>query len=379
MFLFTLPAIFAAFVNRFRLVGKLILIAFFIVCMLNILLALSGGLSITKWFRLAFGSYIFVGVIFLVGYKADTAERRHLLWVILICLLMVATLFDWAALIRHGFATTFEKRMMGRRPWALVAAMLLMPAWGNVLRKYKYLLVSFWTNMIVCIMSASRIVYLILFTAMSYTIFIVHKSLAKRIGYIITAILLGGIILATPIYTRMEKRFSTAFGQDADSSVLGRLDEAESAVDAARATWKSLIIGKGFGIPWIRRYPRTGIVSKAGYTVDMPHNDYAARLLYCGLVGLFLQLLMYFAIAYYLFKAIRRARKDNADIFTQIRLHGSLLVLMDMAAFGFTGGVFYYWSNNVFEACAIGIGLADATAILSVSKMDQNDPRILIT
>jgi hypothetical protein len=39
-----------------------------------------------------------------------------------------------------------------------------------------------------------------------------------------------------------------------------------------------------------------------------------------------------------------------------------------MTAFGLTGGNFYYWTNNIFQGCVLGLGLADASEILAHTK-----------
>lgn len=369
--LLSLPAVVASLFYKNKVKGQLLLLLFLSMTLLNFLVGMANNVAFSWWIKLAFGSYIFTAMIFTVTYYARTPNQRRNLWMWLVIMLTVASFFDYLfAATTTGIAEAWEERNIGGSPWPTVAAMLLLPALGKILFKSLWLSAGFFANIMLMILSSSRINFMILGMGVLYTIFFVAKGFSKRFFSVFFFLVLGLIVVSTPIYNRMYQRFSVA---TQDDSVINRLDQAVSAAYNVSGSIPALLLGKGFGVRW-KSYPGAFFGRSPGGSgpsrtnLDPPHNDYACRLLYCGLIGLILQLLLFFTLGYVFWSAIRRFARDNVDRYTQIRIHGALLVLLYMAAFGFTGGNFYYWTNNIFQGCVLGIGLVDATEILSPTK-----------
>jgi O-antigen ligase len=384
LFLLTLPGLLAAIVNKVRISGRLILLGFLVACMLNIFNALAYHLSMGKWFRLGFGTYIFVAMVFFVAYKANTITRRYQLWFLLVIFLSFSSYLDFFLLAKYGLAEVYQDRMAGYHPGPMVAMMILFPILGNVLAKKKWLILFFCSNLFLLILTSSRGTYITVAVAAIYTFIFIQKKFSYRLLFLFLIIILGSVIIVTPIYHRMTKRYiSATTGQDA--SLLGRFDEARDAVKEAAKTWPTLLIGKGFGSPYKVDYLLAGPGKEAqtakGYNIEAPHNDYAARFLYCGLFGLIMQLFIYFVLPLKIIRAIKSFSVIETDIYTQARLHGAFLVMLSMVLAGFAGGVMYDFGNSVYFACVIGMGLADAEMlrlrqVLTTTKTSGQQPQL---
>jgi len=85
------------------------------------------------------------------------------------------------------------------------------------------------------------------------------------------------------------------------------------------------------------------------------------------------EILLFVIFGYTFFTAIKRFTQDNIDPYAQVRVHGAMLVLICTAISGLGGGIFYLWNNNIFQGCILGIGLAEATEILS-KKSPTSEP-----
>lgn len=365
----TLPAVLAALSFKIGVVGRGVFLALLLVTVLNIFNALVYHAPILRWLRMAFCSYIFVAIFFYVNLKLNTPSRRAHMWKLLVIFISFASFLDFIAVARYGLAQTFEQRAAGGHAFTLTALMLLFPILGTALAKKKWLLVCFGANMLLLFLSSSRGVYLIIFMGIIYTLVFIQKRFSYRFFFFLFVIIVGAVLINTPIYDRMADRFSSA--REGDTSTMARVDEALSVVSIVRKSPVTLLFGKGFGVPWKPEY-RLSLGREpelpGGYMSNTPHNDYAARLLYCGLVGLAVQLLLYFIVCRNCFAALRRSRRVDIDIHTKVRLHGAILVIIMMAMQGFTGGVFYSFNNNVYEAFVIGMAMADATTIFSMDK-----------
>jgi len=374
--LLSLSAVVAAFLSKNKVRGQLLFLAFIIMTLANVIVALANNVAFSWWIKIAYGSYIFTAMIFTVSYYARTPNQRHNLWMWLVIILTLASFVDYLfAASTTGIGEAWEERSIGGSPWPIMAAMMLLPALGKILFKSPWLSAGFFSNVVLMILSSSRIAFMILGMGILYTIFFVVKGFGKRSLYLIFFIVMGLILIATPIYDRMYYRFSVA---SEDRSVIQRLDQALSAASNVTNSFPAFLFGRGYGVAW-KNYPGAyfrSLTDNHGLSrmtpgrigTQSPHNDYACRLLYCGLTGLILQLSIFFTFGYMFWSAIRTFVRDNADRYTQIRIHGALLVLLYMAAFGFTGGNFYYWTNNIFQGCVLGLGLSDATEILSNTK-----------
>jgi hypothetical protein len=368
LLLLTFPAVAATFVNANKVKGRLIMMAFFLMTVLNVFVAMANHLSLSYWLRLGFGSYTFVATLMAVTYHADTPNRRHNLYIWLVIFL---TLFS----IYHLFFTTspagleeaIEERSFGVAAGPLVAAMLILPAFGNLLLKSLWLSVGFYANILLLILGCSRTNYILLGIGFLYSILFIQRRFIKRFAYLIAVMILGVIFINIPgVYDQMAFRFEMA---GKDESSLRRIDQARSAAAAVSENFQSLLFGKGYGTPYNVRYKLANPYSSlAKKEIMPPHNDYACRLLYCGVTGLIVQLLLFLIFGKVFGAAIKRFGRDNIDPYAQVRVHGAMLVLIAMAVFGLAGGNFYLWNNDIFLACALGLGLAEATEILSNTK-----------
>jgi hypothetical protein len=374
--LLSLPAVVAAFLNKIKVKVQLLLLVFLTMTLLNVIVGLAYNVNFSWWIKLSFGSYIFVAMIFTVSYYAKTPNQRHYIWMWLVVILTLTSFVDYVfAISTTGLGEAWEERSIGSSPWSVVAVMMLLPSFGNKLFKSPWLSVGFFSNAILMILSSSRINFMILGMGLLCFIIFVARGFGSRLFFIIFLAVMGFIVIVSPIYERMYYRFSIA---SEDSSVINRLDQAISAALNVTGSFSTLLLGKGYGVTW-KSYPGVFFKDLAGghgfnrmtpgtINRDSPHNDYAARLLYCGLTGLILQLLLFFTLGYVYLSAIRRFGRGDIDRYTQIRIHGALLVLLYMTAFGLTGGNFYYWTNNIFQGCVLGLGLADASEILAHTK-----------
>jgi len=168
----------------------------------------------------------------------------------------------------------------------------------------------------------------------------------------------------TPVYDRMAGRFeSVAHG---DPSFWARVDEAISSVNFVRKNPVTLVFGKGYGIPWkpewklsMGRQPEL----PNGYMANCPHCDYAATVLYTGIIGLIVQILLYFIIWFNCIAALRRSRISDIDDYSKVRLHGALLVLISRFMVGFVGATTLFFDNNIYSAFIIAMAMADAQEI----------------
>jgi hypothetical protein len=366
--LLTLPGIAASLINLNKFKGKGVLLAFLMMTILNILVAMSNHLSLSYWLRIGFGSYVFVATILAVTYYANTANRRHNLWVWLVIFLTLYSCSRWVfAFDPSGFEEAIEARSFGAKAGPLVATMVLLPALGNLLLKSFWIFAAFYSNLALLILSCSRTNYILLGVGTLYTILFVQHGFIKRFLYLFFITMLGVIFMNLPgVYEQMVFRFAWA---GKDESSLRRMDQTLSAIKASSENFQSLIFGKGYGTPYKVRYKlaRAGgfPFSRDEIEIMGPHNDYACRLLYCGLFGLTLHLLVFIVFGYVFRAAIKRFDTDNIDPYARVRIHGAMLVIIYMAIFGFAGGNFYLWNNNIFQGCALGLGLAEATEILS--------------
>ena len=363
----TLPAVLAAFARKIKVAGRGVFLTFLLITVLNIFIGLAYGAPILRWMRMAFCSYIFVAMFFYVALNINTPARRDHLWKLLIIFISIASFLDFITVVRYGLAETFEGRAAGGHAFTVTALMLLLPVLGTVLSKKKWLLIFFVANLFLLFLSGSRGTYLIILMGILYTFIFIQKRFAYRLAFLLFILIVGAVLVNTPVYNRMAERFSTVT-EGGDVSTLRRLDEAKSAVAAVRQGWASLLLGKGFGIIWKAQFNLSGgwiTELPGGYMSDAPHNDYASRLLYCGLLGLTVQLLVYFIIGINCFAALRRARVIDVNVNAIVRLHGALLVLISMMMAGFAGGVFIFFNNNVYQAFIFGMAMSDATEILS--------------
>jgi O-antigen ligase len=367
IFLLTFPAIVASCLNMNKTKGRLVLLGFLLISVLNIFVALANHLSIGYWLRLAFGSYVFAATTLTVSYYANTANRRHNLWVWLVILLTLASLSEWLFAARFsGIEEVIDSRGVGGKAGPLVAAMTLLPAFGNLLLKSVWLSMGFYSNVLLLMLSGSRTNYILLVVGILYSILFIRHKFSTRLLYIVILIAVGLIMVSSAAFEKVTYRFSII---NKDESTLARLDQANSAIATVmRDNFVTVLFGKGFGAPYKVNYrlTRAAGVTKFDETQLMPpHNDYAARFLYCGLIGLASEILLFLIIGYVFYTAIRKLATDNIDLYAQVRMHGAMLVLMCTVIFGFGGGIFYLWNNNIFQGCILGIGLTEATAILS--------------
>ncbi len=355
----TLPAVGSAIIHRRNIALQKILLFFLFVWGINLIAAMNNGVLLSRWVRLGFGSYIFVAIIFFVAYKGVNSINRYYLWITLLWFLFFVNYIDIYSLSTRGLEEAWDQRLLGFHPGPLVATMLLLPTLMIKNIKLRVMMIS---NLLLLILSASRAIYVIIIVALYYTIYSMPKGIAKRIMLMLAVSLVGiTIVLLTPIYERMSQRFQGAV-QLTDDSTLRRIDESRSAILAASSSWESLILGKGFGAFFIsinKLSWRPGNPMRV--TIEMAHNDLATRFFFSGLLGLFAQLVLFGALALTFLKALRQPGLED---YTRIRLNGSLLVLLAMVLMGFNGPILYFWNNNIYMGCAIGIGLADATEII---------------
>lgn len=365
----TLTAVLGAFANKIWLPGRKIFLAFLLLTLLNIFICLAYKGPLLRWSRIAFCSYIFVAIIFYVVHRINTPNRRDLMWRLLVYFISCASLLDIITLARRGLTDTFEHRAAGGHEFTITALMLLFPIFGSSLKKKGMLTLLFFMNLFLLFLSSSRGVYAIIIVATIYSFIFIQKQFKYRLLFLISILMVSGVIISTPIYDRMTERFASV--AEGDNSAWARVDEANSAIAFVSKSWPSLLFGKGYGIPWKPIYKLSqGRQAELpnGYMANAPHNDYAARILYCGLVGLLIQLLMYAVIGFSCVAALRRSRLRGVDASTKVRLHGALLVLMSMMMAGFAGGSFIFFNNNVYEAFIFGMAMADVTAVLYTKK-----------
>ncbi|MFA4901976.1 MAG: O-antigen ligase family protein [Desulfobaccales bacterium] len=374
----TLTAVLGALTGKIRVAGRGVFLAFLLITVLNFFNALVYGAPILRWMRIAFCSYVFASMFFFIVDKINTPYRRDQMWKLLVIFGSLASLLDFIAVTRYGLAGAFEDRAAGGQGFTIIAFMLILPVLGTVLAKKKWLLFFLIANMFLLFLSASRGAYLIMGAGILYTLFFIQKRFSYRLFFLLFVLMVGTVLINTPVYDRMADRFSSAAG-GTDNSTMARVDEALSTVNIVRKNWATLIFGKGYGIPWkpiytlsMGREPEL----PGGYMANAPHNDYAARLLYCGLVGLVVQLLLYIVIGFTCFAALRRSRGSDLDIYTKVRLHGALLVMMLMVMAGFAGGMFIFLKNNIMEAFIFGMAMADATEILSGKRAQLREKSI---
>jgi O-antigen ligase len=367
---YTLSAILAGLGRKIEVVGRNIFLIFLIVTVFNFFNCLAYGAPILRWMRMAFCSYIFVAMFFFIVQRINTSNLRNRLWILLVYFISCASLLDFIALARQGLESGFEHRVAGGHAFTVTAVMLILPIFGATLEKKRILSILFFINLLLLFLSASRGVYLIILAATIYSFMFIQKRFSYRLLFLLSVIILGTVIISTPIYDRMVVRFESI--AEGDTSAWARVDEANSVFKIARQSWLTLLFGKGYGIPWKPEYKlSTGRETElpGGYMADAPHNDYAARLLYCGLVGLIVQIILYLVIGFNCIAALRRGKVNDLDAYTKVRLHGALLVLMSMMLAGFAGGVFIFFNNNVYEAIIFGMAMADVTAIYSEKKI----------
>jgi hypothetical protein len=360
--LMTLPALLAVLTNKVKVPGRGILLVFLLVTLLNIFNPLAYHGPILRWFRMAFCSYIFVAMVCFVVTKLNTPNRRYYAWLLLVIFITLNSFLDFFVVAKLGLGGTFDHRAAGDKVFTLTALMLLFPIFGTaVAKKNKWLKWFFYSTLLLLLLSGSRGNFLVIGMATLYSFMFVQKRFTSRISFLLMAVIIGGIIISTPIYDRMSSRFEAAAGGE-DDSTNRRLEETQDAIAEANKTWATLFFGKGYGTKWKSRHGEL----PGGYSVENAHSDYATRLLYCGLVGLVVQIFLYIVIGLTLRRAIIRAKMNNVDVYTMVRLHGALLVILCMAMIGFAGGVFYSFNNNIYQAVAIGLGLGDAAEIFSM-------------
>ncbi|MCX5657641.1 MAG: O-antigen ligase family protein [Candidatus Omnitrophica bacterium] len=367
------PAVLAAFTGKISVIGRGIFLAFLLVTVLNLFNCLVYRAPLLRWMRIAFCSYTFAAMFFFIVQKINTPNRRAHLWRLIVIFASLSSFFDFITVAKYGLAETFAERAAGGQGFQATALMLIFPVLGTALVKKKWLLVFFIGNLFLLLLTASRGVYLLLIASSLYTLFFIQKRFTYRLAFLLFVIMIGAVLVNTPVYNRMSNRFSRATTGE-DPSVQRRINETRDSIAAASHTWMTLIFGKGFGIPW---KVQEGGELPGGYMENAPHNDYAARFLYCGLLGLVVQLLLYFVVASTCFRALKRARGSNIDVYTKVRLHGALLVLLSMVMAGFAGGIFLFLKNNVFQAFIFGMGMADATEILWRGRGQGQDNAIL--
>jgi hypothetical protein len=367
LFFLTIPAVLAGLVGKIRVAARGFLLAFLISALLNIVVVILTQGSFSRWVRYVFGSYIFVAMIFVVASSAKSPQARRQLWMIMALMLGLGGILEGIWQLRQGMAYVWEMRALGVQPLTSLAILVLFPALVLLRRGKIWLGAAFLLNVLLLLLSATRGYYIMLMIATAYIIWMVHKEPSKRIMWIISSLVILGLLMTTPIFDRMYQRFSVAI-EGTDRSTLGRVDEVNSIIKDVSKSWGYILFGKGLGAPFKVEYllsHRERALDKTA--LNNPHNEYAARLLYTGITGLFIELLLYWGLWRALRKSIRQPQTEM-DPHTQVRIHGAILMLLTMVLFGFTGAVFYYWYMNIFQACIIGIGLADATVILSKNR-----------
>jgi hypothetical protein len=286
--LLTLPGVAASLLNMNRTKGRLILLGFLTMSVLNIFVAMANHLLLSYWLRLAFGSYVFGAMALTTSYYANTPNRRHNLWVWLVIFLTLASFSQWffTASSTIGLEESLESRSIGAKAGPLVATMILLPAVGKFLLKSLWLVLGFYSNVFLLILSISRTNYILLGVGILYSLVFIHRKFIRAILFLCFVLGLGLILLNTPVYDLVAQRFSHV---GKDESSLARIDQAKSAIAIGLGgNFQTLLFGKGFGSPYKVQYKLT---RAGGYphhdTLEFmpPHNDYAARILYCGLTG----------------------------------------------------------------------------------------------
>jgi O-Antigen ligase len=362
----TFSAVLAAFAHKIRVPGRNIFIILILVTVFNIFNVLFYHGPVLRWMRMAFCPYIFAAMFFFIVQRIDTPDLRNRLWRMLVYFISFASFLDFIGVARHGLAATFNARGAGGHTFTVTALMLLFPIFGYALVKKKLLLFLFFANLFLLLLSASRGVYLMIFMGTLYTLIFIQKRFTYRMFFVLFILIVGGVIVSTPIYDRMAQRFSAAAGGE-DTSVLRRMHETKDSIADAYKTWPTFLFGKGYGTLW---KVSVGGDLPGGYMAEAPHNDYSAKILYTGLLGFTVQLLLYFVIGFTCISALRRSRRVEIDVDTKLRLHGALLVLLfAMIAWGFAGAVSLSFNNNVYQAVIIGMAMADAKDILSGKRI----------
>ncbi len=358
----TMTGVLTAF--KIQVPCRKVFLALIFITVLNFFNWMAYQAPILRWMRMAFAPYIFGAMFFYVIYKIDSPERRDHLWKLLVIFISLATFLDYITVARLGLAQAYESRATAGTYFSATALMLLMPIIGSELARKKWLLMFIIGDLFLLLLGGSRGKFGIVLMALLYVLLFIKKRFSTKLLYLLFIICCGVFIVITPIYDRIAGRFESI--EHGDPSFWARVDEAISSVNFVKKNPVTLVFGLGYGIPWkpewklsMGRDPEL----PHGYMSNAPHNDYGATVLYTGLVGLFLQLLLYFVIGFNCVKALRRSRLSDIDDYTKVRLHGALLVLISRIMIGFVGAITIIFDNNVYSAFIIAMAMADAQEI----------------
>jgi len=359
----TFTAVLDAF--KIQVPCRKVFLALILITLLNFFNLVAYQPPILRWMRMAFCPYIFAAMFFYVVYRIDSPASRYHLWKLLVIFISLASFLDYITVFRYGLAETFEAKAAGGRYFAMTALMILLPIIGSVLARKKWLLLLIIGNMLLLLLSASRGLYLVIMMSIFYVLFFVKKQFSTTILFLLFLIFCGIIMVVTPVYDRMSGRFESI--EHGDPSFWARVDETISSVNFANKNPVTLVFGMGYGIPWKPEWKlSSGRAPQLphGYMSDAPHDDYAATVLYTGLIGLFFQILLYFVIGFNCVAALRRSR-GYLDDYAKVRLHGALLVLLSRIMAGFPGPITLFFDNNVYSAFIIAMAMADAREIFT--------------